>query len=469
VTQLIKIGTKLDLRFLLQFDEIDQIPDSDVFQPWGSLFVSLSDQIDVGLLGIVYIAEREITRLWKKDLRLGRFQDYLMERMSPGSRFGEKYLEGMANVLRLYEIANNHNLDPKSIELLERFLELHKGRMKKFSLRKFNIAAYRLCRTLHIFEKNTVWLKVDKTFRGDRTQIGQKAEQALIQLISGMQLHFDVEGGRYSAELLSERVSISGWQSDGKLEVLKEIEGAYLPHLELPIEIKYTTRGNHGDTQIKKVERMANTRPTIFFSIGVHERNLNRLHKKFENLCSNSQLQVVDIDRELFNPIFVNTQKAPFNLRRSLQEWFQVTSKLNQLLIPFLETLTKRKLIRKIEDLQAEIERVRATTPIGSTEVGASDTIGTVAGTTQLTGSFEVATVIVTLFEEVSSRKSKSTLPKHVLNALRAPINDFNQVFSNILTQMLERGFLRETAKNYTKTDSWSRKTLINFCKEFKE
>jgi len=165
----------------------------------------------------------------------------------------------------------------------------------------------------------------------------------------------------------------------------------------------------------------------------------------------------------------VYTQKAPFNLRRSLQEWFQVTSKLNQLLIPFLETLTKRKLIRKIEDLQAEIERVRATTPIGSTEVGASDTIGTVAGTTQLTGSFEVATVIVTLFEEVSSRKSKSTLPKHVLNALRAPINDFNQVFSNILTQMLERGFLRETAKNYTKTDSWSRKTLINFCKEFKE
>lgn len=469
VTQLIKIGASNDLKFLLQFDEIDQISDTNVFQPWASLFVALSDQIDVGLLGIVYIAEREITRLWRKDLRLGRFQDYLMERMSPGNRFGEKYLEGMANVLSLYEIANNHNLDPKSIELLERFLGLHKERMKRFSLREFNIAAYRLCRTLHIFEKNTVWQKVTKISRGDRTQIGQKAEQSLIQLISGIQLHFDVEGERYSAELLSERVSMSGWQSDGKLEVQKEIEGEYLPHFELPIEIKYTTRGNHGDTQIKKVERMANTRPTIFFSIGVIERNLDRLHKRFENLCNNTQLLVIDVDRELFNPIFVNTEGASYQLRRSLQEWFQVTSKLNQLFVPFLEALTKRKLIRKIEELQAEIERVSATTPTGLTEAGTMETSGVVAGTTQLAGSYEVATVVVTLFEEVSNRKSKSSLPKHVLNALPAPINDFDQVLSGVLNQMVEKEFLRETAKNYTKTNSWTRQALIHFCKEFKE
>jgi hypothetical protein len=451
MVKLLRKSVTIGLRFLIQFDELDQLQDLDSFQPWASLMTNISDRLDEGILVVVYITEREITRLWNKDTRLVRLQAFLTDYIDPGSRFGEKYTEGVANIFSIYQVAENMRFSDQSVELLDKFLRFHKRRLQGFTLRQFNIAAYLLADMLHTFDKHGVWKKVETVKKKDKTVIGQKAEKCLIQLLQGTQFPFTVEDENYLAEIEAERVRNPKWQSDGRIHITKEIEGEFVTYSDLPLEIKYTTSRSHESAQLKNLEKMTETDSTILFSIGVDEKNLEKMHKQFEKRLNDSRLVIIPIESQLFDPVF---SRSPA-LHAKLREWVTITARVKQYIQPFLEEIVKRRYRKELEDLRREFERIKATA----------------SGPTPISNDrqpmFLVSVALVALFNKTTSGvKRKNSLPKHVLKQLDKPVDEFDRAYNTVLKELLTRKFLEDTGKSFKITDSWDQDHLDSFCKE---
>ncbi len=284
VTKIIQKGIEIGLNFLIQLDELDQLTNMESFHPWASFVAKITDLIYEGILVIVYISEREINRFWNKDKRLIRTYTAIARPLDPGTRFGSKYLEGIANVLSIYQVANNFRYKKESVELLESFLAFHKKRLMNFGLRRFNTGAFLLAQMLQDFEKNELWQKIKKVKQQERSDIGHTAERCLINTINGTQFNFNFEGEKYTAEITSERVEGVGWRSDGRIVVLKEVERDLVEEMTIAIEIKYTTKSNHATNQLKKVEKIATNQPIVFYSIGVDENNRKKIEPDLKEL-----------------------------------------------------------------------------------------------------------------------------------------------------------------------------------------
>jgi ribosomal protein S19E (S16A) len=88
---------------------------------------------------------------------------------------------------------------------------------------------------------------------------------------------------------------------------------------------------------------------------------------------------------------------------------------------------------------------------------------------TERTPYFEVALAVAALFNKGSGIKRKQSLPKHVLDALNVKINNFEQVYHDVLQELENRGFLSQTKASYKITEKWSQASLDSFCQEMKK
>lgn len=462
---LIKIGLEKNLYFLLQFDEIDQISDHEVFYLWSNLFVSLSNIIAEGMLIIIYIAEREINRLWKKDKRLVRLDNFLLRKLDPGTRYETKLGEGIINLMSIYEIANNCHYSNESIEMMEKFIEFQYKRLRTFSLRSFNGAVYLLCDLLNSFEKQGIRSKIVSIEKLNDTEKGQKAEEAIIEILEETIIMFTVDKIKYSAEFLTERIRTSLWISDGKVKIYKEEDKEKIEYLELPIEVKYTKKKSHEINQIKDIKKRAKDKATILISIGPDENGREDLRKKLSDEIKKNRLGIIDVDSELFQPAFVYLDNKDYELKQNLKLWLTISTRMNTILKEYFQELTANRMSEEIEELKKEIKRIKTQHRIDKVASKGEETKDSKKEETKTNDKTEIAVVLIALFNKTKTgKKQKRSLTDHVSKGMKKPIENYNSIYSEIMTLMINNGFLIEKGTSYVTTEKWDESEIMKLC-----
>ncbi len=180
---------------------------------------------------------------------------------------------------------------------------------------------------------------------------------------------------------------------------------------------------------------------------------------------------VIEVDRNLFDPIFAYTESHSYELITSLKNWFTITSHQNQLVQPFLENQVQKQYKMELEQLKLEIEKLKARTlrPIPQKEKQVTtSTKKPVSGTTMV--HYEIAIAIRALFNQTKKGlKRKSSLPKHVEKQLPKSINNFETVYSEVIEQMIQRGFIENKPSSFSTTNAWDEESLDEFCREMNE
>lgn len=442
ITKMIeKFGKKI--KFVFNFDELDQVPDTESFKSWADFIVSLHTYVKQGFLGIFFITQREISRFWDKDDRLRRLDSYYQNPYEVGFAQYEKIPDVFTNIIVLYEEANDIKFENNTIDLFFAYLNNNRDSLKSMKIRPLNILIYLLCDILDRMQQDDIWKQVEGIKKLDKITRGQKAEQALKKLLAEIPIDFTLFDVLYSAQYIPQIKEIGNYRSDGQIVLSKRVGNIFEPESELPVEIKFTSEDRHEASQLKEVQRIAQINPTVLLSVGAGEKGIKDMNQRLAEELSQGKLLMLNIDSTLFKPIFAVADSDDTYMLRMTGNWLRQISRIREKVQVFLESHTKENIITDLKEQMKQLADGR-----------------TGNGEDVQFAILEVGNAVIGLFDG-ATRKFKNSLEKQIVEALtRLGTSDIPAkvtLIPKIVNHLITKGFLKPAPKSYGKTNIWDK------------
>lgn len=125
---------------------------------------------------------------------------------------------------------------------------------------------------------------------------------------------------------------------------------------------------------------------------------------------------------------------------------------MHTILRQFFRELTENKMREEIEELKKEIRRLESEYKVGKKTTKDKKPKDDKKKIKTADDKTRVVLVLIALFNNTASgRKQKKSLQKHISKSLKPPIEDYSEIYSEIISIMLNNGFLMEKGASYIK------------------
>ncbi|MHA1448954.1 MAG: hypothetical protein ACTSP4_05985, partial [Candidatus Hodarchaeales archaeon] len=478
IVETMKTTFKLGMSFSFLFDEVDKIKDIDDFRPWVDFITTIHDYFTEGYFITFFTTERDRDRLWNKDTRLERLQKWLSDPYELESSYGDKLLEGAANIIALASTSNNSHLQKQSITLIEKHLDKNKRKYSNNSIRSVNITSYNLVDMLIKMENSSIWEKVGILKTQDYGTLKQLSEYNLKQMLKEIEIPFTHVDEVYMAKFHSGAVNTGSLRTDITLGLYKTYEEQEMLITSIPVKISY----DPSDEEISMVLEASKAQRSIFFVMGARvEQAFNVL----ENQIQDYRVFLEEINELDFLPVLGlpdGKTGASKRLFRVIKNWFMLTSSIRAKTMAWLIELADQK---RQEFLSAEIEELRAmmsalkkkTAPVDRAIGRAIDELSGVVVSEEVPEtkeriiSEEAVMLVISAFEMVKQRKNRVKAVNSLTADLQKRIEesggetvDFQEAkmqVETVIKKLIENNFLSATKKFYNKTSEWNKSSII--------
>ncbi|MHA1911488.1 MAG: hypothetical protein ACTSYA_07315 [Candidatus Kariarchaeaceae archaeon] len=511
VNKIIKRAASDQILFSFHFDELDQIQTMENFAPWANWIVNYHDTIDRNSHVVFYASQRDLSELLGKDTRLARLDRYIYNPFELSSSYYDKIYEGAANIIAIYERANNLRFSKNAIQAWESLLMLKRTVFSRYRIRQANTRVYNLCRIIHEFDKTDIWSTLDLIKHWGAEALENQVKKAVVDLLNSIgKLDFQIDDDDFIFEFSTQQMLFHNSKSDGKFKMYKKVSLEYQFHEDIPFKLLFVNNGEIERSKLAPIKDVIQSTPLIFLTVNALESQEELIIQYFQEEYEKGKILYLNIRPTLLEPIVgIEKNKETSKdrlLYRAIENWFrevtdfdanvrvfmesQVSVKQTQLLEDKIEEL-RALVIRlrpqdaqafnetwsatEIEDVESHVPSIRSISPRLTQKMtpyppapGAPSRkeIKPLIKPPEIDGA--VAFALIALYETVSSRKSKSVTLRYIINTLRnkkitASADEVNLAFLRIIKSMVLSGFLTETKMFIVKEDKWDREAVLNF------
>jgi len=454
--EVIKESTRQGRIVLLTFDEIDSaLTDSEEFKPWGDLFVRLNDSEDLMLI-LIFLLPRAIgDKVRSIDTRLQRFDLWfgIKSVILPG-RYQKQVPKAVANILSMKSISSNINFNDFCLEFTSEALEFQNEKLMKDSIRSVNIWAVELSEMLQEL-MNLNWDRLFSEFsKEDKTKQGDILELQLRKFLIDCQIadikikNPDTEGfDIYQSFFYNDNLKHENKESDGKFVIAKLEDKVVVENIEVAVEIKFTSTGEHTSNQISKIKKLSSGYPLIFFSLGSSENYYKTLLERVDRWFSESHtiypILILRLPKNLLSPLLILGEIADPEYLTSiniLMAWAKrfcpFLSKIENFFYHLPEKLYERQIVIKSESLKSISQKtidkksVNGAITFQKKEIQISPWQNAVNMLCSIIDSIKKHKLIYVLEREINNKVSKEH-PK--------VLEDFRVLFPKLLKELISK------------------------------
>ncbi|MCG3219204.1 MAG: hypothetical protein KAR35_09385, partial [Candidatus Heimdallarchaeota archaeon] len=498
--------------FSFHFDELDQIQTMENFAPWANWIVNYHDTIDRNSHVVFYASQRDLSELLGKDTRLARLDRYIYNPFELSSSYYDKIYEGAANIIAIYERANNLRFSENAVQAWKSLLGLKRTVFSRYRIRQANTRVYNLCRIIHEFDKTDIWSTLDLIKHWGEEALENQIKKAVIELLDSIgKLDFQIDDEDFVFAFSTQQMQFHDSKSDGKFKMYKKVSLEYQFHEDIPFKILFVYDGEIQRNKLAPLKDIIQTTPLIFLTVNALESQEELIIQYFQEEYEKGKILYLNIRPTLLEPIVgIEKNKETSKdrlLYRAIENWFREVTDFDSNIRMFMESQVSVKqtqlLEDKIEELRALLIRLRpqdaqvfdeswSPTEKEEEESHVPSIRSISARLTEKMTPYPpapgapppkqemkpptkpreidgaVAFALIALYETVALRKSKSVTLRYIINTLRnkkitASADEVNMAFERIIRSMILSGFLTETKMFIVKEEKWDREAVLNF------
>ncbi len=449
-------------KIVILIDEMAKVDAGKQFEVWIDALSSIHDSLRAGYYLAFFMRERDVDRLFNQDERTERFSKWLYEPFLLTRNYGSRILEGVANILALYSIANDVTFSENSTKTLEIVFKGNKN-LEEATIRKVNVLAYTLANILARFETQGHWRTLENKLRTlNDQQLEIELKKVIMSLLPRVDVFFEHQDMNYRAKFSRIEYVDQDSIEIGDYLLEREVEETYSEIMRFPALLSINIQRDTNMISYKSSET-----PTICFmlfktrdEIAAVEENLQK--KQFEK-----QLRLISLYKDSLLPCLLyqddpsNFQEK--NLSRILRNWFTIVTDLRSELTEFLKYHAEQK---RYLEMQEEINELKNL--IQQLKLARAKESGIMLEDSTLRdhGLF----IVISAFELVKSRKHRSKAISSMAEDLVNTMKDQNQhisksqarnIIQEIINNLVSKEFLKITDKFIIKTDRWNKQEIL--------
>ncbi len=459
---LLEALTTSGYRLVLLIDEMAKIDAGRQFEIWIDALSTIHDSLRSGYYLVFFMRERDVDRLFSQDERTERFSKWLYEPFLLTRNYGERILEGVANILALYSIANDVTFSEKSTKTLETIFRGNTA-LEEATLRKVNVLAYTLANILAKFETQGYWRALEtKVNKLNEDELEQELLNVIIALLPKVNVFFEHQDMNYRAKFMRHEYFNPESLEIGHYILEKEKDELYTEIMHFPVLV---SRSIQSDTN--KISYKASETPTICFILLNDREEVKSIEEVLQKKHFEKQLELISFYKDALIPCLLypehpqNFQEK--NLARLLQTWFTIVTDLRSELNEFLKYHAEQK---RIIEMQEEINELK--TLIQQLKLAKAKQSGIVLEDSDLRdhGLF----IVISAFELVKSRKHKSkaisTMAEDLVTTMKEQHKQLSKtqaraVIQDVINDLVKHNFLKVTDKFLIKTENWNKQNIL--------
>ncbi len=462
LVKLLQSLTSHGYRIVLLIDEMAKIEPGKSFETWIDALSSIHDSLRAGYYAVFFMRERDVDRLFSQDERTERFSKWLYEPFLLTRNYGDRILEGTANILALYSIANDVIFSENSTRTIETVFKGNTN-LEEATLRKVNVLAYTLANILAKFETQGHWRSLEnKLTKLNDEELRHELSSVIISLLPKVDVFFEHQDMNYKARFVKHEYLDPENLEIGYYIMEKEKDEIYMDIMHFPVLLSLSIQH---DTN--KISYKASESPVICFTLLDHRDDVKLIDEVLLKKQFEKQLQLITFYKDALLPcLLYPTQPQNFqekNLARLLRTWFTIVTDLRAELNEFLKHHAEQK---RILEMQDEINELKAL--IQQMKLAKAKQSGIILEDSDLRdhGLF----IVISAFELVKSRKHKSKAISTMANDLVTTMKDQHKqisktqargVIQEVINELRAREFLKVTDKFLIKTEKWNKEDIL--------
>ncbi len=292
--------------------------------------------------------------------------------------------------------------------------------------------------------------KEDKTNRGDTLERQLRKFLIDCQIADIRIKNPDTDGfDIYQSLFYNDNLKHGNKVSDGKFLITKLEDKVAVESIEVAVEIKYTSTGEHTSNQISKIKKLASGFPLIFFSLGTSENYYNTLLERVDRWISESQtmypILILRLPKNLLSPLLILgklTDPEYLTSINILMAWAErfcpFLSKIENFFYHLPEKLYERQISIKLKSLKSISQEI----------IEKESDIDDITQEIQITPLKSAVNMLCSIIDTIKNHKLIYVLERELNKKVKKEhpkvLEDFKILFPKLLKELINQAKVKE-------------------------